>query len=227
MLSIACSRHSDTVNIFGPFRLADRGQRAQHLSNDRKSLLSVPGCNIEIEHGTHGIGTGRQHIDAAPVRFLDEVRCVQVLQLETDDTGLHGRRIDGAPLKLRKPLSEALRSPMSFTQALAMMPQRVERTRRDDPGLAEAAADLLLEPPRPGDEILWSGKARSKSRSIPIFRTSTVGRSPSFRRFWLMRRHARRLSKSSVRSLIGSKSAPKQPTGAYYVLTGSCIAEGF
>jgi hypothetical protein len=95
------------------------------------------------------------------VRFLDEGRRVQVLQLEANDVGLHRRRIDGDPLKLRKPLSEALRTLMSFVQARAMMLQRVERACRDDPSLAEAAADLLLEPPRSGGEVLGSGKTRS------------------------------------------------------------------
>ena len=79
--------------------------------------------------------------------------------------GLDRRRIDRDAVDLREALGEALRQDMGLAEARPVMLQGVQGSGSNDPGLAEAAANLLLEPPGPGDELARSGQAGADRRA--------------------------------------------------------------
>ncbi len=72
---------------------------------------------------------------------------------EAHDVGFDRGRVDLDAGAVGNALREQLRVGVVFNQPGAMMPQRVQRARRDNAGLPESASELLLEAPRPLDEI--------------------------------------------------------------------------
>src|SRR5699024_3063603 len=97
----------------------------------------------------------------APIGFLDKGPGIDPDQLEADDVRFHSCGLDVDLRQSCQPLGEAPRVVVRLLQAWAMMFQCIQGAGGDDSGLAETAAELLLEPPGARDDLLRPGKAGS------------------------------------------------------------------
>ena len=73
--------------------------------------------------------------------------------VEIDHIGLNRRRIEVQTVDPGQPLGQGLSVGVILGQAVDMMLQGVNAGRRDDPGLAHGAAELMFEAPSLVDEI--------------------------------------------------------------------------
>src|SRR5215831_13671437 len=46
------------------------GQGTKHIADNGNRLLSIPGCDVEIENRSNAVGPGWKHVNTPPVRFL-------------------------------------------------------------------------------------------------------------------------------------------------------------
>jgi hypothetical protein len=86
-------------------------KRAKHLDDDRDCLLGSRRRDVEIENRAHGIDAGRQDMEPAPMRLLDEGYRIEILELEPHNVGFDSGRIDEDPVELSETLREASGTP--------------------------------------------------------------------------------------------------------------------
>ena len=98
--------------------------------------------------------------------MVEQRRPLAIGHVDEDDIGL--RRAHREPFDASQALRQALRQRVVVGQALDMVVERVQRRRRQQAGLAQAATGHLAHAPRRRDQLAGAAQRRADRRAQPL-----------------------------------------------------------